>query len=133
MALLAQISGDVLLLRYMLNNTTQADCEYHLYTNNKTPAATDGLNNYTESVASNYTGYRLLGSQWTVSSGVSAGATATYAVQNFNFSAADTIYGYFATSLNKAVLLWAEIFTGGPFVLPSSGGTIALTPRISLT
>ncbi len=117
----------------MLNFTAPSDCEYHLYTNNKTPAPTDTLANYTESVASNYTGFRMFGSQWTVSSGVSAGATATYAQQAFNFSAADTIYGYFVTSQQKQVLLWAEIFTGGPFILPSSGGTIALTPKISLT
>lgn len=117
----------------MLNYSTPGDAEVHLYTNNKTPAPTDGLNNYTESVASNYTGFRLFGTQWTVSSGVSVGATATYAVQNFNFSAADTIYGYFVTSAQKGVLLWAELFTGGPFVLPASGGTIALTPKISLS
>lgn len=118
---------------YMLNFSASSDAEVHLYTNNKTPAPTDSVNNYTESVASNYTGFRLFGAQWTISSGVSLGATASYAVQNFNFSAADTIYGYFVTSSQKAVLLWAEIFTGGPFVLPVSGGTIALTPRVSLT
>ena len=133
MALTAQISGDVLLLRYMSNHTVPSDCEIRLYTNNRTPAPTDTLAGYTESVASNYSAFRLFGTQWTVSSGVTAGATATYAQQSFNFSAADTIYGYFVTSQQSAVLLWAEIFTGGPFTLPVSGGTIAVTPKISLT
>jgi hypothetical protein len=117
----------------MLNFTAPSDCEVHLYNNNRTPAPLDTLNNYTESVASNYSGFRLVGAQWTVSSGSTVGATASYATQNFNFSAADTIYGYFVTSQQKQVLLWAELFTGGPFTLPSSGGTIALTPKISLT
>ena len=117
----------------MLNNQTPSDCEVHLYNNNQTPTPTDGLGNYTESTATNYSAFRLTGAQWTVASGASAGATATYAVQNFNFSAADTIYGYFVTSQQKQVLLWAELFTGGPFTLPSTGGTIALTPKISLT
>lgn len=98
----------------------------HLYNNNKTPAETDQIAQYTETTASNYTGVLLAGTQWTVASGVSVGATATYAQQSFNFSSADTIYGYFVTSTSKAVLLWAELFTGGPFTLPGSGGTIAV-------
>lgn len=133
MPLVAAISGDVLLLRYMLNFQASSDCEMHLYNNNKTPAPTDVLGNYTESVASNYSGARLVGTAWTVASGASIGATATYAQQSFNFSGADTIYGYFVTASQKSVLLWAELFTGGPFTLPSSGGTIAVTPKISLT
>lgn len=103
-----------------------------LYVNNQTPAETHDLNNYTESTANNYSAVRLFGTAWTVSSGASAGATATYAQQAFNFSVADTVYGYFVTSRQKEVLLWAERFTGGPFTLPSSGGTIAITPKISL-
>lgn len=116
----------------MLNFTAATDVEMHLYSNNKTPAESDTITNYTESTASNYTGVRLSGTAWTVASGSPAGATATYAQQSFNFSAADTIYGYFVTSNQKQVLLWAELFSGGPFTLPSSGGTIAVTPKISL-
>jgi hypothetical protein len=116
----------------MLNFTAAGNVEMHLYNNNKTPAENDQIAQYTESVASNYTGVLLSGAQWTVASGAVAGATATYAQQSFNFSGADTIYGYFVTSTSKAVLLWAELFTGGPFTLPSSGGTIAVTPKISL-
>lgn len=116
----------------MLNFTAAADVEMHLYKNNRTPAETDDITFYTESVASNYSAVRLTGAAWTVASGGVAGATATYAQQSFNFSAADTIYGYYVTSQQKQVLLWAELFSGGPFTLPSSGGTIAVTPKISL-
>jgi hypothetical protein len=116
----------------MLNFTASSDVEMHLYNNNRTPAETDTINLYTESTASNYTGVRLTGAAWTVASGATAGSTATYAQQSFNFSAADTIYGYYVTSNQKQVLLWAELFSGGPFTLPSSGGTIAVTPKVSL-
>lgn len=132
MSLIAMISGDVLLLRYMLNFVPSSDCEMHLYNNNRTPAATDVLSNYTESVATNYSGVRLVGSAWTVTSGASAGATASYAQQSFNFSSADTIYGYFVTNSQKSTLLWTEAFVGGPFALPSAGGNIQITPRITL-
>lgn len=132
MPLLAPICGDVLLLRYMLNFTASSDVEMHLYNNNRTPAESDVVTMYTESTASNYSAVRLTGTAWTVASGSPAGATANYAQQSFNFSAADTIYGYYVTSQQKQVLLWAELFSGGPFTLPSSGGTIAVTPKISL-
>lgn len=132
MALLAPITGDVLLLRYMVNFSQPADLELRLYTNNQTPSETDNLPNYTESTASNYSAIRLLGGSWTVSSGVSAGATATYAQQSFNFSAADTIYGYFVTSQLRRELCWAEKFQGGPFQIPAAGASIQLVPRVSL-
>lgn len=117
----------------MLNFQAASDCEIRLYSNNRTPAATDTLAAYTESVASNYSAFRLFGASWTVASGTPVGATATYAQQSFNFSAADTIYGYYVTAQQKSLVLWAELFTGGPFTLPPSGGSIAVTPRISLT
>jgi hypothetical protein len=98
----------------MLNFTTAQDVEMRLFTNNQTPAETHDLTNYTESVASNYSAFRLTGAAWTVASGSPAGATATYAQQNFNFSAADTVYGYYVTAVQKTVLLWAERLTFEP-------------------
>ncbi len=132
MALLTPIPRNVLLLRYMPNFTEATDVEMHFYNNNYTPTDTESVTNYPENVATNYSGIRLTGAAWTVASGTTSGGTATYAQQSFNFSAADTIYGYFVTSQQKQVLLWAERFVGGPFQLPSSGGTIAVTPKISL-
>lgn len=132
MPLVAPIVGNVLMLRYMLNHTSPGNVELRLYNNNVTPVETDSLATYLECSASNYTGVVLTGSSWTVSSGSPNGSTATYAQQSFNFSAADTVYGYFVTTAGKGNLLWAERFTGGPFTLPSSGGTIAVTPKISL-
>ena len=135
MALVASQSGDLLLLKYLLSFQTNvnANQEMHLYNNNHTPTSNDVLTNFTESIASNYTGVMLVGAAWTCTTAGSAGATASYAQQAFNFSAADTIYGYFVTSPNKGTLLWAELFTGGPFTLPASGGSIQVTPKLSLT
>jgi hypothetical protein len=133
MALTVPIVGDVLLLRYMLNFQAPADVQMRLYNNNITPHESSALSDFTESTAASpYTAVTLTGASWTVSSGATAGSTGTYAQQSFNFSTADTIYGYFITSGGARTLLWAERFTGGPFQLPSSGGTIAVTPKISL-
>lgn len=132
MALLSPVVGNILLLRYMLNNATPGDVNLRLFNNNVTPAETDSLATYVESTASNYTATSLTGASWTVASGSPNGSTATYPQVNFNFSAADTIYGYFVTTAGGGNLLWAERFSGGPFVLPGSGGVISITPRISL-
>lgn len=126
------IVGDVLLLRYMLNFQSPADVQMRLYSNNFTPHESTVMSDFTESTATNYTAVTLAGASWTVASGASAGSTGTYAQQSFNFSTSDTIYGYYVTSGGARTLLWAERFTGGPFTLPTSGGTIAVTPKISL-
>jgi hypothetical protein len=133
MPLTVPITGDLLLLKYMLNNQAPADVQMRLYNNNITPHESSEMADFTESVAASpYTAVTLTGASWVCTSGATAGATATYAQQNFNFSTADTIYGYFITSGGARTMLWAERFTGGPFQLPVSGGTIAITPKISL-
>jgi len=42
------------------------------------------------------------------------------------------VYGYYVTDNSSLILLWAELFTGGPFVVPSAGGTIQVTPGFTL-
>jgi hypothetical protein len=66
---------------------------------------------------------------------VSGTSSATYSPDvTFSFTAAESVAGYYVvdTTSPTAVLLWAESFSGGPFVLPSSGGQIQITPTLSL-
>ena len=94
---------------YMLNFQAPADVQMRLYSNNITPHESSALADFTESAAATpYTAVTLTGGSWTVASGATAGSTGTYAQQNFNFSTADTIYGYFITSGGARTLLWAE-------------------------
>lgn len=134
MAFLTVNVGEVLLLRYILNNTTPGDVQLHLYTNNLTPAETDTLSMYTESTAGGYTTYALPGAAWTFAT--SAGtSTATYARQTFSYTTSETLYGYYLTNENFGggqQLIWAERFSTGPFTLPGIGGTIDIDPKIGL-
>jgi hypothetical protein len=123
--------GDVLLLKYMLNNTTPTNPRLHLYTNNITPSTSDVLSLYTESVATGYSVKELGGTFWTFAT-VSGTSTASYATQTFSYSTTDTLYGYYLTDQSVATLIWAEKFSGGPFTLPSGGGTITISPVIQL-
>lgn len=123
--------GEILLLRYMLNNSTANDVRLHLYTNNRTPAESDVLSMYTESVVSGYSVKELPGTAWTFATSAST-SSATFARQTFTFSATETVYGWYMTNQGNTTLIWAERFTGAPFNLPSGGGVIELDPKLSL-
>lgn len=134
MSLVACNGGDLLLLKYLLNNTAATDQEYHLYSNDWTPGQFDLLSNYTEtSTATGYSAFRTVGTNWTCTTSSSSGATASYSTINYNFVTAATAYGYYCTSPAQQQLLYAERFAGGPFTLPAAGGTIALSPKVSLS
>ena len=92
------------------------------------------LSQYTSSAAA--TGYNgplaLTGTSWTV--GTSSGTTtATYATITFSYTTTETVYGYYVTNNAATSLLWAEVFnSGSPFQIPVGGGTVNVTPKISL-
>ena len=131
MALLAPDVGEVLLLKYMLNNVTPDDPIMKLYTNERTPAESDVLAGYTEATDVAYTNVVLAGASWTVSTGGGT-TTGTFAEQQFSFSGSASVYGYFVTNVDGGSLLFSERFTGAPFNIPSGGGTIAVTPNVTL-
>lgn len=126
--------GEVLLLRYILNNLTPGNVQLHLYKNNITPTASDTLSMYTESTASGYSAFALSGAAWTFAT--SAGtSTATYATQTFTFSTSDTLYGYYLTNTDVGAvntLVWSERFAGAPYQVPTTGGTIDVNSVIQL-
>jgi hypothetical protein len=130
MSLLAPNEGDLLALEYVLNKATPDNVVLHLYTNNHTPAKGDTTSSYTESVASGYSAITLTGSSWSVST-TSNVTTGSYAAQTFNFSATDTIYGYYITNNAGSHVVWAELFSSGPFSVVN-GSSVTVTPQITL-
>ena len=133
MPLLAPTVGEVLLLRYMLNYSAATNVELRLYTNNLTPAFSDVLASYTESSATGYAGVTLAGTSWTVTS-TTGTAVSNFAQQTFSYTTSESVYGYFVTSNGKGQVLWSERFSGAvPFNIPSGGGTVSITPRVTLT
>lgn len=107
-----------------------SDLTLRLFTNDYTPIETTILTDLTEVTGDgSYSANVLTNSSWTVT-----GGQASYAEQTFTFAAGNTVYGFFVT-WNDGVddhLLLAERFSDGPYVLPSDGGTIAITPQIVL-
>ena len=131
MALLCPNSGETLLFKYMLNHTTPTNWILRLYTSNTTPAEADTVATYTEASQAGYSAKTLTGASWTVATANNV-TTATYAEQTFTFTEAATVYGYYYTDAAGTTLLIAERFAGAPFTLPASGGSISITPLISL-
>lgn len=123
--------GEILLLRYMLNNTAADNVRLHLYKNDITPAETDTLSMYTECSASGYSVKQLAGSQWTFATSSST-SSASFARQTFTYSTSEAVYGYYITNQGVTTLIWAERFSGAPFQIPSGGGSIDLDPVLSL-
>ena len=140
MALVVPNTGDVLMLKYIVNQLKQdgsagdpgGERVLRLYTNNYSPAKSTVIADLTETAVAGYTEISLTGANWTVAT---SGGTnsAVYSERTFTFTTAATIYGYYITTSELTPsLLWAERFSTAPFTLPAGGGEIAITPRITL-
>jgi len=126
MALLVPDEGEAAMLELILAENTGL----RLYTNDKTPAEGDGTADYTEASEAGYSAATLTGGSWTVATDTGT-TSGTYAQQDFEFTEAATVYGYFVTDSAGSTLLWAERF-GTTAVLGSGGGTISVNPSIEL-
>ncbi len=133
MALLVPDQGEVELLSRMLNKNSPADVVLKLYTNNRTPAEGDDTSSYTESTGTGYGDISLTGASWSVATATGT-TTAEYAQQTFTYTGAEAnIYGYYVTDLTaETIVLWAEIFSDGPYSIPAGGGSVKITPKIEL-
>jgi len=145
MSLVAPYSAEQVLLAYMVGQATSGTQILKLYTNDYDPAG-DVQNCVAASFVEatgvpGYTAATLSQSSWLLITDTLHHYTAQYsAAQTFTFTSASTgvsVYGYYVVVPHGASsyqdrLLWCERFAGAPFSMPSSGGTIAVTPRITL-
>lgn len=134
MTIVAPDVSEVIILKLLVNHPdiSQEDLELHLYKANVDPTDNTVIGDLTEATEAGYSSITLTGASWTVStsSGIS---TAEYAEQTFTITEAATYYGYYVTQTSSGGLVWCERFdaTSG-FILPSGGGTIAITPKVTL-
>lgn len=104
--------------------------ELKLYSNDKTPAEGDDINDYIEVVGGGYFDRTLILANWTIS----AAGIATYTTQDFTFSSTPsgpgTVYGYYVVNPLTGVLRWAERFPEPvlPFT-PIADTLIRITPK----
>ncbi len=133
MTLLVPDVGEVELLKRSLNYSATGDVKLRLYKNNVTPAEGDTVDTYTEGAATGYATKTLTGSSWNIATVVGV-TTASYAEQTYTMTAStdSEYYGYYVTDSAGTILMWAELFTDGPYAMGNVGGTVKVTPRITL-
>jgi hypothetical protein len=101
-----------------------------LYTNNYACSEGSVIGAFTECAVAGYAAKTLATGSWVVSTATNI-TTATYAEQEFLPTTAVSCYGYVVTNSAKSVILWAEQFTGAPYVIPAGGGSIKVTLSIT--
>lgn len=131
MSLVLVNGGESIMLQYLTNKIASSqDLVLRLYTNDKTPAETDVVGDYTEATGSGYSAITLTGASWTVSG--TAPTSIGYAQQTFTFTGAlGNVYGYYVTRASGGELLWAERFAGAPFNIANNGDQIKITPAFT--
>jgi len=101
-----------------------------LYKNNKTPADTDTISDYTPADFSGYSGLQNL-TAWSSAAWVSPRALATHSALTWTHSGGGTandIYGYYVVD-GSGNLAWAERSPVAPVSMASGGATYQVTPQ----
>lgn len=131
MALMVPNVGEVEIFTRTL---TYEGSKLKLYTNDYTCTETSVIGDFTECVVAGYAQKTLTGTvsggTWVVSTATNI-TTASYAEQEFLPTTAVSLYGYVVTNSAGTTLLWAERFTGAPFVIPAGGGSVKVTLNIT--
>ena len=127
MALTVPNEGEAQMLAWIAAQNLQVK----LFSNDVTPSETDTAANYTEVSGGGYAAKSLTSSDWTVTPGSPSSMTST--PQTWTFTAGvGSIYGYFVVAAATGKLLWAERFTGAPFVMANNGDQIKATLNLTL-
>jgi hypothetical protein len=131
MSLLVPDAAESVMLQNILNKTAPQTLVLKLYTNNHTPVEGDTEANYTEASGFGYASVSLTGASWTIVTGNPT--SASFAQQTFTFTGAlGNVYGYFVIQTTSGKIMWAELFSDGPYNIANNGDQIKITPTITL-
>lgn len=127
--------GESIGLKALVNHTAGQNFIIELWSagpNSNTPGETDVIGDYTLVTGFGYLQKTLTGSSWTVAG--TAPTTISYAAQTWTFTGAfGNVYGYLYKQATSGLLVIAEKFTNGPFVIANNGDTITVNPTITMT
>jgi len=132
MAFVVPNEGEREMLYRLLNGNALS---LRLFNVDKTPAEGDTYSEFSEANGTGYSAVLLNSSSWVIQTDVGDTTYGTYPQTSFNFSGGDTIYGYYISTISTAgdtVVYFAERFAGAPYVIPSTGGVIKVTPKVKL-
>ncbi len=135
------VSGEFLMLQYILGlksiNTSMTASStqgpvLHLYSNDPTINNSTVIGSVNEVTSAGYAPITMVSTNWTTSQTMPSGiTTGLYSQQTFTLNTNAVSFGYYVTDTLGA-LQWLERFSGAPFSLPDGGGSISISPRITL-
>ena len=132
MALVTPNQGANLTLAAILNKTAPQDLDLCLFKNNYTPIETTIESDLTVADFTGYSTIQLTAASWTITT--ADPASASYAQQTFTSTAgsqSQAVYGYYLKQRTSGKLIWAELFTDGPYTIVNNGDAIKVTPVIT--
>jgi hypothetical protein len=133
MALTVPNEGEQKILEALVNKTAPETLVLRLFTNNYTPVEASTGASFTEATGSGYSSVSLTGASWAAATAGDPSYT-TYPEVTFTFTGAlGNVYGYYITQTTSGKVMWAEVFTGGPFNVQNNGDQIKVTPRIEMS
>ena len=131
MALLVGNTAEAIMLGNILNKSASENLVIHLYSNNRTPIESDVIGDYTEVTGGGYAQQNLTAGSWTITPGAPTAGEHPQITWTFT-GAVGLVYGYYVTRATGGELMWAELFTNGPFDIQNVNDEIRVTPRLTL-
>jgi hypothetical protein len=139
MAIVAPDISEVTLLKLLVNKQSNGNLVLRLFTNNIIPSddtvapgtGSGSTAGPVECTAAGYAAVTLTGSTWTVATATGTSTAQYGSAVTFTMTEAVSVYGYYLTT-GGGDMVWIERFSGAPFTLPSDGGDITITPKLTL-
>lgn len=125
--------GETFLLNLMTNNASTQNLTLRLYSNNYTPVEASTYASFTEATFTGYSAEALTAGSWTITA--ADPSTAAYPQVTFTSSAGSQnqdIYGYYVTRATGPEVVFAELFTDGPYNIANNGDAIKITLNFTM-
>lgn len=125
--------GETFLLNLMTNNASTQNLTLRLYSNNYTPIEASTYASFTEATFTGYSAAALTAGSWTITA--ADPSTAAYPQVTFTSTAGSqnqNIYGYYVTRATGPEVVFAELFTDGPYNIANNGDAIKITLNFTM-
>jgi hypothetical protein len=117
----------------MTNNASTQNLTLRLYSNNYTPVEASTYASFTEATFTGYSAAALTAGSWTITA--ADPSTAAYPQVTFTSTAGSqnqNIYGYYVTRATGPEVVFAELFTDGPYNIANNGDAIKITLNFTM-
>jgi hypothetical protein len=131
MAVVFTDAAEIVALKNYVNNTPPESLVLRLYSNNRSPAKTDVVGDYTQVSGNGYAAVTLDPEDFVFTAGDPT--SAAYPQVTFTFTGpAGNIYGYYVTRETTGDVQFANRFSNAPINIANNGDEIRITLTITL-